>query len=327
MRLCLVCHRAAPYPGGTESYVQAMAEAAQARGHTVMVLAGSHQGPHNGIEITDDIRCVTDMRHDLIVTHGATDGPPRQCLDQADQLPSPVLYMLVAHKLRHVRRRHLKAATLLGWSTPLDQRVIARAAAGARAVPVRHGIDIASARGTPGFRARHGIAPDRRMFLSCGGYAPHKRMRALARIFRRSEGDSLLVTTGYSARPGAMPRPSDRVMPLENLSHDEVLSAMAEADGYLMHSREEGFGLVLLEAMVNRTPWIAHATGGAEVLAAHGQVYRRGSELLAHLNRFDPDPARIAAAEAAAVARHSIEGTIDDLEAAAAHPAALARSA
>lgn len=323
MRLCLVTHRAAPFPGGTESFVQNMAEAALARGHSVTIVTGQHRGDLNGVRITANETLLERERFDLVAVHGATEGPPRRTLERARSLASPVLYMLVAHALRHVRARHLQAATLLGWSTPLDRAVIARAGLEARAVQCRHGIPVAGSTGRPGFRARHGIAPERRMFLSCGGYSAHKRMRQLARLFRRTSGDSLLVTTGYAPSFWSMPRPGARVLPLLLADHAEVLSAISEADCYLMHSRDEGFGLVLLEAMLNRTPWIAHATGGATVLAEHGQVYRSNAELLRLIEGFHPDQARIEAARQKVLEHHRIDHVIDDLEAAVERAKAL----
>jgi len=317
MRLCFVTHRAAPYPGGTESFVQNMAEAALARGHDVTIATGRHQGDLNGVRITDDETLLQREAFDLIIVHGSTDGLPRRTLDRAAQLPSPVLYMLVAHALNHLRSRHLKGATLLGWSTPLDRAAIARAGLEGRAVRSRHGIPVEASTGQPGFRARHGIAPDRRMFVSCGGYSAHKRMRALARLFTRTPGDALLVTTGYARSFWSMPRPGPRVLPLVLDDHAEVLSAIREADCYLMHSRDEGFGLVLLEAMINRTPWIAHETGGATVLAAHGQTYRDARELERLITGFFPDPARIEAARQQVLDAHTIDHCVDDLENAA----------
>lgn len=317
MRLCFVLHRAAPFPGGTEIFVQAMAEEAQRRGHQVLVLAGEHQGDLNGVRMTSDQTVLDRSRFDLVVVHGATDGPARNTLARAAWLQSPVLYMLVAHRAAHVRRRHLHACRYLGWSTPLDLQIITAAGLAARAVPVRHAIAPETATGAPGFRAKHGIAPGRQMFLACGGYWPNKRMRPRARLFERARTDALLVTTGYHNRARAMPPRSDRVLPLLLNDRAEALSALREADCYLMHSRDEGFGLVLLEAMVNATPWIANATGGATVLAAYGQTYRRDAELSAMIETFTPDAARVARAKAHALAEYSIPRTLDDIEAAA----------
>lgn len=316
LRLCFVSHRAMPFPGGTEVFVQAMASAAQARGHQVCILAGQHQGDFGGIPITSDETILDSQPFDLVIVHGATEGPPRRTLDRAAGLRSPVLYMVVAHYAHHVRRRHLLGARVLGWSSPLDRRVIAAHGLQGRARRVRHGLRTDLCLGAPGFRQRHGIAPDRRMFLSCGGYGANKRMRALAALFERSQGDALLVTTGYSKGAG-MPRQSDRVLPLLIEDPAEVLSAIFEADCYLMHSRDEGFGLVMLEAMVNRTPWIAHATGGAPMLTDCGTIYHRSSDLIGLIDRFSPDPARIAHAHARVMDEFDIRRTVEDIEAAA----------
>lgn len=317
MRLCFVVHRAAPFPGGTEIFVQAMAEEALRRGHQVLVLAGEHQGDLNGVRMTSDQTVLETSRFDLVVVHGATDGPARNTLARAASLQSPVLYMLVAHRAAHVRRRHLHACRYLGWSTPLDQQIIAAAGLAARAVPVRHGIVTEAAIGKPGFRAKYGIAPGRLMFLSCGGYWPNKRMRPLARLFERARTDALLVTTGYDNRSRAMPPRSEKVLPLLLNDRAEVLSALHEADCYLMHSRDEGFGLVLLEAMVNATPWIANAIGGATVLAGYGQTYSRDAELTELIETFTRDEPRVARAQAHALANYSIARTLDDIEAVA----------
>lgn len=318
MRFCFVVHRAAPFPGGTEVFMQAMAEEALARGHSVTILAGQHQGDLNGVAVTSDM-AVLDQAFDMIVVHGSSDGPPRRVLDSAATLPSPVLYMLVAHYRHHIRAAHLRQATLLGWSTPMDQQIIARAGHAAKATRLRHGILPAAALGAPGFRAKYGIAPDRQMFLSCGGYWPNKRMKPLAKLFETTKGDALLVTTGYDNRDNAMPRASDRVLPLMLPDRSDVTSAIAEADCYLMHSRDEGFGLVLLEAMMNETPWISHETGGATVLQDFGQIYRQDADLIRMIEGFRPDPARIAAARAHALQEYTIARTVDDLEQAVRH--------
>lgn len=317
LRLCFVSHRAMPYPGGTEVFVHAMATTAQARGHEVCVLSGQHQGDFDGVHITSDETILDRQRFDLIVVHGATDGPPRRTLDRAVNLPSPVLYMVVAHYPHHVRRRHLLGARLLGWSSPLDQRVIGAHGLQARAVRVRHGIVTAQSHGTAGFRQRHGIDPARRMFISCGGYGPNKRMRDLAGLFEQTKGNALLVTTGYNNNSGGMPRQSDRVLPLLIADPAEVLSAIAEADCYLMHSKDEGFGLVMLESMVNRTPWIAHATGGAPLLTDCGAVYRRGADLVRLIDGFAPDHDRIEHAYRRVMDEFDITRTVEDIERAA----------
>jgi glycosyltransferase involved in cell wall biosynthesis len=187
----------------------------------------------------------------------------------------------------------------------------------ARAVHVRHGIDADQAVGRPGFRTRHGIAAEKRMFVSTGGYWPNKRMRELAALFETAKTDAILITTGYDNRSRLMPDRTDRVLPLMIDDRSEVLSAIAEADCYLMHSKDEGFGLTLLEAMLNRTPWIAHATGGACLLDAFGLTYDRDADLVRLIETFERDEARIERAYHHVLQNHLVDQAVNDIEAVA----------
>ena len=68
MKLLYAVHRYAPFPGGSEIYVQGMAEESLRRGHSVTVFAGDHKGNHNGVTVTSDSRVLLD-KWDLIIVH------------------------------------------------------------------------------------------------------------------------------------------------------------------------------------------------------------------------------------------------------------------
>ena len=108
----------------------------------------------------------------------------------------------------------------------------------------------------------------------------------------------------------------------ENLPAPAVAAEMRAAHLFCLPSVRESGGAVLLEAMVNETPWIAHATGGVAQLGAFGQTYRSDAELRGLLADFSPDPARIARARDHAIGAHDIRATLHDIEAAARHAAA-----
>ena len=327
MRLCFVAHRYAPFPGGTEVYVRALAEEFLRRGHEIWVLADKHQGDLDGVRLTSDHK-ILNTPFDLVVVHGPTKGSQQHVLKNCATVNGPVLYMLVAHNANHVVKRGLRDSAAAGWSTPLDLSIVEKAGFASKARRVRHGLDPASSMAEPGFRRKYGIADDRRMFLSCGGYWPHKRMKELAHLFERANVENaVLVTTGYHAVAHAMPKKSDRVLPLLIENRTDVLSAIREADCYLMHSRDEGFGLVLLEAMFNRTPWISHAVGGAPELKAFGAVYETQDELLNCLKNFKPDPERIEQARRFVLENHLISHAVDDISAIAHELAGFQRPA
>ena len=313
MKLLFAVHRYAPFPGGSEYYTQAMAEEAASRGHEVAVLAGEHQGDLNGIHVTSDAQ-ILGWPWDLIVVHGGDVGLQNFVLSNASRIPSPILYMLILPSNSDVCVTALKECAYLGWSTPDDINHIRKHGQNDKAKRVRHGIKLEDSIGRPGFKAKHGIT--KRMFLSCGGYWPNKKMRELADVFTRSNlEDAVLVTTGYDNRMDLMPVTSNCVMPLMIDDKAEVLSAISEADCYLMHSNQEGFGLVILESMLNETPWISRQIAGAAMLNKFGQTYQTDGQLINLLKNFDPILYDLPAAKQHILDNHTIRSTVDDIEA------------
>jgi glycosyltransferase involved in cell wall biosynthesis len=309
-RLLFVVHRYAPYPGGSEHNVQRLAEEGLRRGHEVAVLAGTHLGDYRGVRVTSDLRAVLEPV-DLIIVHGGL-SPQREVLAKAHLLPSPVLYLLVEPKATERVCQGMQHADFLGWGTSFDLEHFRRFGHESKARRCRYGMP-ASARGRPGFKAAFGIRTSR-MYLSAGGFWPRKGMEELTRAFLESRPpDTTLVLMGYDLRRG-MPGGAPGVRVVALAEHQEVLDAMCEADLYIMNSRSEGFGLVLLEAMLNRTPWAARDIAGAHDLRDYGTVYTAYEDLVRLLASFAPDPAQVARAHEQVLAHHLVEHAFDDIE-------------
>jgi glycosyltransferase involved in cell wall biosynthesis len=318
MRLLYVVHRYAPFPGGSEYYVQAMAEESLARGHEVAVLAGEHQGDYNGVTVTSDGNVLL-QKWDLIIVHGGDVGVQDFVLGNATRIPNPILYMLILPSHSELTIKAMHECAYIGWSTPDDLVHIRKHGLETKGVRVRHGIKQLDSIGKPGFKAKHGIS--KRMFLSCGGYWPNKKMRELAELWKRADiEDAVLVTTGYDNRMDLMPEPSDTVIPLLIDDKAEVLSAISEADCYLMHSNQEGFGLVILESMLNGTPWISRHIAGAAMLKNYGKTYSRDEQLIQMLKDFDPDSFDLDTARQYVLDNHTVRSTVDDIIAVAERP-------
>jgi len=94
MRYLFVVHRYYPFPGGSEYYVQAMAEEALRRGHEVWVFTGEHAGDQNGVKVTSDTSILA-APWDLIIVHGGDVGVQNFVLHNATRIPSPILYLLI----------------------------------------------------------------------------------------------------------------------------------------------------------------------------------------------------------------------------------------
>lgn len=250
---------------------------------------------------------------DAVVVHGGDVNVQDFVLSNAARIPSPILYLLVLPSNSPICLGALRDCRWIGCSTEADKRHCIAHGVTDKVVQVRHGIRWQNCMGTPGFKQRHGIKG--RMFISCGGYWPNKAMRELSDLFEAAGlEDATLVTTGYDNRMDLMPLSRPGIMPLLIDDRSEVLSAIHDADCMIMHSYTEGFGLVLLESMLNQTPWLARHIAGAETLERFGKTYRSDAELVTLLRNFSRSDFDIEGAYNHVVSNRLISNTVDDIE-------------
>lgn len=288
MKRILYCvHRYAPHPGGSENYVRDLAEATSELGHETWVFAGNPDAILNGVRITHNPEIIFE-KWDLIVVHGGDVGLQNFVLSQANKLQSPILYLLILPSQSETCVQALKDCHYLGCSTLADWRHLAQYDMETKGVQISHGIDLSHSGGMADpslLKSLELTTPY--FFLSCGGYWPNKAMGDLVEVFNGlNRTDVTLVLTGYDNSRGLMPKESARVKPLLIEERQQVLNLMSMAQLLILHSTSEGFGLVLLESMWNRTPWVARHLAGAEVLAKYGQTYQTNQDLATYLEQF-----------------------------------------
>ena len=312
-KICFVVHRYAPFPGGSEYYVQQMAEECVQRHLDVTVVAGEHKGDLNGVRVTNEAEGLLDK--DLVVVHGGDVGVQNFVLSNASRINSPVLYMLIKPSESPICLQALKDVKYIGCSAPEDWEHVKKFDVENKSHKVIHGISPTDCIGTKGrFKDKYGIPKDKKMFLSCGGYWPNKRMIELALAFEKADlKDAVLVTTGYDNRHNLMPTARGNIIPLMVEDPMDIKDAIADADCYVMNSDAEGFGLVVLESMINKTPWIARNIAGAKLLANHGQVYDTEEQLTELLKDFTRDDGKVAEAYEYVIKNHLIKNTVDDI--------------
>ena len=312
-RILYVVHRYAPYPGGSENYVRDMAEETLSRGHEVCVFTGEHKGDWNGVRVTDLIS-VLNEKWDLIVIHGGDVGVQDFVLRHAKDIESPILFMLIVPSMSQTYLNAIEDVKYVGCSTIEDWDYVNDRGVVEKSVQISHGIDPKISTGTKGFREKYSITT-KYMILSCGGYWPNKAMRELVEAFNKVGRDDItLVLTGYDNRHGIKPEDSENVKALMIDDRNEVLSAIADADLYIMHSHKEGFGLVLLESMLNKTPWASRNIAGAKLLKEFGFTYDNDDELVTYLKDFNGVPnTQIEDAYSIVVINHLIKNTVNDI--------------
>lgn len=285
MRLLYVVHRYAPYPGGSENYVRDMAEETLRRGHEVAVFTVEHKGDWNGVRVSGDPNILME-KWDLIVVHGDASAQNFVHMN-SNVIPSDILYMIIRPVDNEICNRALKGSKYIGCSTLADWDHVNKHNVLDKAVEIRHGIDSKISVGKPGFKEKYGIKTSK-MFLSAGGFWQNKAFDQLIYSFNTANlTDTTLVLTGYDNRSNLMPATTEFVKPFLIDDRDDVLSAIREASLYILNSYEEGFGLVLLESMLNNTPWAARNIAGAATMRGYGFVYNTQDELIEYMKEFN----------------------------------------
>jgi len=311
-RILYVVHRYAPYPGGSENFVRDMAEETLSRGHDVWVLTEVHKGNLNGVKVSSDYNILL-QEWDLIVVHGGGVHVQDNVLANAANLKSPMLYMLIAPVLTPTCIKALQDCRYIGYSTNTDREYLIQSGVYHKSVLVRHSIAGKGSVGEDGFKKKYGISTSR-MFLSSGGFWPNKAMKELVTLFNEANvPDTTLVLTGYDNRYKIMPEETEFVKPFLVPSRDDVMSAVKEADLYILHSTFEGFGLVLLESMYNNTQWAARRIAGAETMKDYGFTYTSDQELIDYMRTFTPDEEVKRTAYDYVVNNRMIQHTVDDI--------------
>jgi len=313
MKISFVVHRYAPYPGGSEYYVQQMAEECNKRGHDVIVVTGEHKGNLNGVHVTSET--IALLNRDLIVVHGGDVGVQNFVLQNANKINSPILYLIIKPSESPICISALRDCAYIGCSATEDWDHVRKWKVDNKSYQVRHGISPKDCTGITGsFKQKYNIPLDKKMFLSCGGYWPNKNMIELANTFNSLNiQDAILVTTGYDNRHNIMPHMTDKVIPLMVDDPKDVKNAIADAYCYIMNSSTEGFGLVILESMFNKTPWISRNIAGAKLLSDYGTVYDTQDELKSHILNFKYDKSKINNAYQYVIENHMISNTVDDI--------------
>jgi len=281
MKICYVAHRYYPYPGGTEYYVQNMAEETLSQGHDVTVLASQHKGDQNGVKVTNDVQILIKEKFDLIVVHGSGVGMQDTVLINARHIPSPIMFMIVRPEESRQIFPAMENADYIACSTPTDWRFVKKHRQEQKSVQVNHSISKDDVAELTNKSIDSLFGP---YCISVGGFWSHKGHKEL------SEGWTVgkrLFMTGYNNDrnwvPDVREKSNQYLLFLEN--KEDVLRHIRDAELLILNSQYEGFGLVLLEAMLNDTPWASTPVAGAEVLKDHGFVYNSLPELMEYVEK------------------------------------------
>ena len=281
MKICYVAHRYYPFPGGTEYYVKNLAEETLSQGHDVTVLASQHKGNQNGVKVTNDVQILIREKFDLIVVHGSGVGMQDTVLFNARQIPSKIMFMIVRPEESKQIFPAMENSDYIACSTPTDWRFVKKYRQEHKSVQVNHSISKDDVAELTNKSIGSVFDP---YCISVGGFWSHKGHKELSQGWTV---DNRLFMTGYNNDRNWVPdikeKSNQYLLFLEN--KEDVLRNIRDAELLILNSQYEGFGLVLLEAMLNDTPWASTPVAGAEVLKDHGFVYNSLPELMEYIKK------------------------------------------
>ncbi len=311
--------------GGTESVARDLSWGLLRRGYDVTVLTETSIGDHAPLKITKDLNVL--LTADVVIQVGIFSVMDYEVVNRKRHkvFKAPMLIWAIEPDLRlmqwcvDLQSGISHDNVILGYSVEYGRHRLAYLGIGNLGMKIRYGVPTVT--GRPGFRNKRGITSPK-MFLSSGGFDERKCQHELiksftdARIYDKTLYDVTLVITGHRGFHHT-PKEVEGVRVIVPDDRQELMDAMFEADLYIMNSDSEGFGLVLLEAMFNKTRWASNKVGAAvhaEDLANFGWVY---SDEVGLKRAFrDYGCLDVMSAYRFALANHRIECMVDDVEAA-----------
>jgi glycosyltransferase involved in cell wall biosynthesis len=195
----------------------------------------------------------------------------------------------------HLRRRGLwgRAARIIAISAAVADVLFEDGIRLERVVMVHSGIDLDAARQAEplGLRERLGLAPETTLACTVGALVPHKDhvtlLHAARRVAGRFPGLHWVIAGDGELRPVLEWLTSE--LDLTGRVHflgqaADPLRVIADADLYVMSSREEGLGTSVLDAMARGIPVASTSAGGLPEMLQQGAgilVPPRNAEALA----------------------------------------------
>lgn len=306
MNLLFIVHRTYPYNGGSEYNIKLISEALANEIYKVTVLTDCGKGDYGNVKVITDRTHIFSDQYDWIIIHGNDMPIQDYALFNIKKIKSKILYWIIKPSDTESAKLGFEYADIIGWGTSYDYNHIQKYGYLNKAKYIRYSSDITDSIGIK-------MHKNFKYFCSAGGFGYHKRFDELIQTFIDSNiPNTKLILTGYI---GDKPNISnDKIIVYSIDDRVDYLNILANADLYIMNSIDEGFGLVLLDAMINKVPWIARNIAGATDMVEYGSVYSNTEELKFLMQNFSPNVEKIKKSYNYVLNERSVCSMIKDFE-------------
>lgn len=271
MKILFVVHRTYPFNGGSEYNVKLISEALSNEGYDVYVLTDIPVSNYGNVKILTDRNIIFSDLFEWIIIHG-NDMPIQDfVLNNIQNIKSKVLYWMIKPSNSESAINGFKYADIIGWGTSYDYNHLCKYNCENKSKYIRYSSTLENSLGIK-------TKTEFKYFCSSGGFGRHKGFDELVDVFLESNlKDIKLMLTGYI---GDEPNYNNENIIVKSVDNrNDYLNILTNSELYIMNSFDEGFGLVLLDAMINKVPWIARNIAGATDMKQYGMVYSSKEEL------------------------------------------------
>ena len=306
MNLLFIVHRTYPYNGGSEYNIKLISEALANEIYKVTVLTDCGKGDYGNVKVITDRTHIFSDQYDWIIIHGNDMPIQDYALFNIKKIKSKILYWIIKPSDTESAKSGFKHATTVGWGTSYDYDYVVKYDCVNKSKYIRYASDVENSLGCI-------FEKQIKYFCSSGGFSYHKGFDELSLIFTELNlKDTKLILTGYL---GNRPNYNNKnIICLSLDSRDEYLNILANSDLYIMNSYCEGFGLVLLDSMTNKIPWISRNIAGATDMAEYGDVYSSPDELKQLLLNYKRDENKIESAYQHIITERNITNMVKDFK-------------
>ena len=305
-KLLFVVHRTYPFNGGSEYNVKLISENLSNEQFDVTVLTDVSNGNYGNVKVINDRNSLFSDYYDWIIIHGNDMPIQDYALLNIEKIKAKTLYWIIKPSDSKSATYGFKHANIIGWGTSYDYNHISKYNCLNKAKYIRYSSDIQNSIGIK-------IDKNLKYFCSSGGFGGHKGFDELAKIFiDLNLKDTKLILTGYI---GNLPDYKNENIIVKFINNrKDYLNILINSDLYIMNSFDEGFGLVLLDAMINKVPWISRNIAGATDMSKYGDVYSTSEELKQLLLTYKKDELKIESAYQHIVTERNITNMVKDFK-------------
>lgn len=270
MKVLFVVHRTFPFNGGSEYNVKVISVGLSEMGCDVTVLTDNSGGNYGNVKVVTE-REFLFLDYDWVIVHGADMPLQDFALNNISSIPSKTFYWMIYPSFSKSAMNGFYRATKIGWGTTQDLKHLLTLGEQVfrKMKYIRYAIDPRDFETDVDFRRKYDITTER--IILC----PDKNAKEVVEYFNGSRVNDVTLVITSQTPPILKSSQKVRYVYLED--RKDYIAALKSSNLLVHNSKFEGFGIMLLDAMLSKVPWVARNIAGAADMKEYGKVFEGNS--------------------------------------------------